>query len=87
MDKPFLMNFRQEVPCIDPAELVEGDYYCEERQLRVFPDGQPSWSARTSRCPTSCGTPGKYLKAGYTKSGKWKPSKWIPSKTDKRVGK
>ncbi len=84
---PFLMNFKQEVPCLDPEETLDGDAYCEKLQMRVLPDGSLLWNARTRRCPTSCFTSGHRIKAGYTRSGKYRPSKFVKGKTDKRAGK
>jgi len=85
--KPFLLNFKQEVPFIDIDEALEEDKYSEEMQMSVLPSSELTWSARSQRRPTSCHTAGHRLKAGYTRSGKYKPSKYIPGKTDKRSGK
>ena len=86
-DNPFLMNFKQEVPCFDPEDVLDEDTYSEELQMRVLPDGRPVWNALSRKYPTSCWTAGHRTKSGYTKKGKWKSSRYIKGKTDKRGGK
>ena len=85
--KPFLLNFKQEVPLIDIDEAIEEDKYSEEMQMSILPSGELSWSARSRRRPTSCHTAAHRLKAGYTRSGKYKSSRMVPGKRDKRAGK
>ena len=86
-DNPFLMNFKQEVPCFDPEDVVEGDTYSDDLQMRILPSGDLVWNARSRRIPTSCWTAGHRIKAGYTRSGKYKPSRYVKGKSDKRGGK
>jgi len=85
--KPFLMNFKQEVPCFDPADVYDDDEYNQKLQMRTLPDGSLLWNARSRKYPTSCWTAGHRIKAGYTKSGKYKPSRYVKGKSDKRGGK
>lgn len=85
--KPFLMNFKEEVPCIDPDLIHVDDTYSEELQMRILADGSLVWNALSRKYPTSCWTAGHRTKAGYTKKGKYKPSRYIKGKTDKRGGK
>jgi hypothetical protein len=86
-EKPFLMNFKQEVPCLDIDESLENEKYSEEKQMSVLPSGSLYWNARSKRYPTSCYTASHRLKAGYTRSGKYKPSRYVPGKSDRRGGK
>lgn len=86
-NKPFLLNFKQEVPCIDPDQELENIKYSDELQLGVLPSGELTWSARSKRRPTGCHTSAHRIKAGYTQSGKYKPARMSRSKRDKRVGK
>jgi len=85
--RPFLMNFRQEIPCIDADNGLDDASYSNELQMSVYPSGELLWRARSQRRPTSCSTAGHRIKSGYTSSGKWKPSRVVPSRTDKRVGR
>lgn len=85
--KPFLMNFKEEVPCIDPDLVLDEHAYSDGLQMNVLADGTLLWNARTKKFPTSCWTAGHTIKSGYTKSGKWKPSRFVKGKSDKRAGK
>ena len=85
--RPFLMNFRQEIPCIDNGNVFEDASYSDELQLSVMRSGELVWRARSKRRPTSCSTSAHRIKSGYTSSGKWKPSRVVPARTDKRVGR
>jgi len=86
-NRPFLMKFRQEVPCIDADNDIEDTNYNDELQLSVFPSGELLWRARSQRRPTSCSTSAHRIKSGYTSSGKWKPSRVAPARIDRRVGR
>ena len=85
--KPFLLNFKQEVPCIDPDQELDDIKYSDELQLGVLPSGELTWSARSKRRPTSCHTAAHMIKAGYTRSGKYRGSRMSKSKRDRRVGR
>lgn len=85
--KPFLMNFKQEVPCFDLDDIIDGDVYSEDLQMCVLPDGNLAWNALSRKRPTSCWTGAHRVKGGYTKSGKYKSSRMVKGKTDKRSGK
>jgi hypothetical protein len=85
--RPFLLNFKQEVPFINIEDALEEDKYSEELQMSILPSGELTWSARSRRRPTSCHTAGHTIKAGYTRSGKYKGSRYVKSRRDKRVGK
>ena len=85
--RPFLLNFKQEIPCIDPGQELEDIKYSDEFQLGILPSGELTWSARSKKRPTSCSTSSRRIKSGYTQSGKWKPSRVVPARRDRRVGK
>ncbi len=86
-NRPFLMNFRQEIPCIGADNGLDDASYSDELQMSVYPSGELLWRARSKRRPTSCHTAAHLIKAGYTPSGKFKASRMAPSKTDRRVGR
>jgi hypothetical protein len=85
--RPFLMNFKQKIPCVDADNALDDPKYSDELQLSVCPSGELLWRARSQRRPTSCSTSAHRIKSGYPSSGKWKPSRVVPSRTDKRVGR
>jgi hypothetical protein len=85
--RPFLLNFKREVPLVDVDQAIEESNYSEEMQMSILPSGELSWSARSRRYPTSCYTAGHTIKAGYTSSGKWKSTHYVPAKTDRRSGR
>jgi hypothetical protein len=85
--RPFLLNFKQEISCIDPDQELEDIKYSDALQLGILPSGVLTWSARSKRRPTSCSTGSRRIKSGYTSSGKWKPSRVVKARRDRRVGK
>jgi len=85
--RPFLLNFKQEIPCIDPDQELEDIKYSDALQLGILPSGELTWSARSKKRPTSCSTPSRRIKSGYSSSGKWKPSRVVRARRDRRVGR
>jgi hypothetical protein len=85
--RPFLLNFKQEVPLFDIEEALEEDKYSETMQMSVLPSGDLTWSAYSRRRPTSCYTSAHMVKGGYTRSGRYKSSHMVKGKMDKRAGK
>ncbi len=86
-NSPFLMNFKQEVPCLDLDDVLDEGTYSEELQMSTLPDGSLAWNALSRKRPTSCWTSAHRIKGGYTKSGKYKSSRMVKGKSDKRAGK
>ena len=84
--KPFLLNFKQEIPCIDIDQELNEINYSNKAQMSTSSSGDLNWS-RSRRRPTGCHTAAHRIKAGYTRSGKYKPSRMSKSKRDMRSGR
>jgi len=85
--KPFLLNFRKEVPLFDSDEALEEDKYSESMQMSVLTSGDLNWNTVYRRRPTSCYTASHRIKGGYTASGKWRGSRLSKGRRDRRVGR
>lgn len=85
--RPFLLNFKREVPLVDIDGAAEEDQYSEEKQMSILPEAGLSWSARYRRRPTRCYTAAHRIKAGYTSSGKYRGARVVKGKMDRRAGR
>lgn len=88
---PAMLHFLQECTHAElfqkQAEIDDQATYSDIRQMNLLRDGTPLYCQRTKLAPTTTGTPGRVIPAGYTSTGKYKPAGYSPAKTDKRAGK
>lgn len=85
MKRPFLMDYRSELPD-DPTDPMASSAYNVATQCNEAGDGLPVWSMARRRA-TSCYTSGRYRKGYRNKRGKWVPGKYLKSRTDRRAGR